>query len=200
LQLLNHGRANDEAPLATVAMLKRAWTPAIIYLALLLVYLVYNAASTARSLQKVGSDATSYLVAPMAIQMGFLVGYLFGYWGMLHAYRTAVRPLLRARPRMAPGLAIRCRSCGGDLPNVHALQIICHYCSAPNLLDDTLTQRADELLQAEIAAYQARAQSVFSSDAFRAPMNSFYRWGAVGAVVGLVLGTTIMLALTSLFS
>jgi len=187
LLLLKQVRENDEAPLRTVALLRRAWLPSLLFLAFLAAQQLYQGLSTIHSLQKTAPEAVSHMLTPLAIQMGLLSGYAFGYLGMSVAYRRAVRPLLRAKPPVAAGVALRCRSCGGDLPNVRAPHVACSYCSADNLLDNQVTRRASDLLQQEIAAYQARAHDVYSTDAFRAPTKAFYRWGVAGAVIVALL-------------
>jgi len=199
LVLLRQARENDEAPLRTVALVRRAWIPVLSFLMLFMTYQVYQSLTTIQSLQKTAPEAVRHMLAPLAFQMGILGGYMFGYLGMSIAYQRAVKPLLRAKPPMAAGVALRCRSCGGDLPTVHAPEVVCGYCSAHNLLDKQVTRRASELLQQEIAAYQARAHSVYSTDAFRAPNKAFYRWGAVGGLaVGLLVAAALPLVLALL--
>lgn len=199
LALLKQVRENDEAPLRSVAMLKRAWVPVLVFFALMIAYNLYQNLSLINSLQKTAPEAIGGLVAPLAIQMGMFGGYLFGYVGMSVAYRSAVRPLLRAKPPVAAGVALRCRSCGADLPSVRAPHVVCSYCSAHNLLDAQVTRRASDLLHEEIAAYQARANNVYSTDAFRAPSKAFYRWGVVGGLaVTLLVGFALQLILSVL--
>lgn len=201
LALLKQARENDEAPLRSLAALRRAWLPVLVFFALLTVHQVHQNVRLFRTLQDTAPDAVRHLRAPLAIQMGLFGGYVFGYLGMSLAYRRAVRPLLRAKPPMAAGVALRCRSCGGDLPSVRAPHVVCGYCSAHNLLDHQVTARASQLLQEEIAAYQARAHDVYSTDAFRAPAKAFYRWGIVSAVVIAVLvgaALSLLLALLGL--
>lgn len=187
LALLKQVRENDEAPLRTVALLRRAWIPALLFLAFLGAQQLYQAFSTIRSLQTPAPEVVSAVLTPLPIQLGMLGGYAFGYLGMSFAYRRAVKPLLRAKPPVAAGVALRCRSCGGDLPSVTAPHVVCGYCAADNLLDNQVTRRASELLQQEIAAYQARAHDVYSTTAFRAPTKAFYLWGVIGAVAVALL-------------
>jgi hypothetical protein len=197
LMQLGQARENDEAPLRTVAMLRRAWVPVLVLFFILTAFQVFRTLSTVQALQKVAPQAVQDAAWPIAIQLGMFAGYLMGYVGMARGYRRAVKPLLRARPPTAPGLAIRCRSCGGDLPNVNAPEVVCRYCGAPNQLDEELTTRAGELLQAEISAYQARAAKVYSHDAFQAPTKAFYRWGAVGAVAALIVSSAAIPLITA---
>ena len=199
LALLKQARENDEAPLRSVATVRRAWLPVLVFFALMIVYNLYQNLTLISTLQQTAPAAIGGLVAPLALQMGMFGGYLCGYLGMSVAYRSAVRPLLRAKPPVAAGVALRCRSCGADLPSVTAPHVVCGYCSAHNLLDAQVTRRASELLHAEIAAYQARAHNVYSADAFRAPTKAFYRWGVVGGLaVALLVGVALQLSLSLL--
>ena len=199
LLLLKQVRENDEAPLRTIALLRRAWIPALLFLGFMAAHSLYQQFELIQSLQKTAPEAIGSLMAPLAIQMGLLGGYACGYLGMSLGYRRAVRPLLRAKPPVAQGVALRCRSCGGDLPTVRAPHVVCGYCAADNLLDSQVTQRAGDLLQQEIAAYQARAHNVYSTDAFRVPTKAFYRWGIAGAIaIAVVVGTALPLVLALL--
>lgn len=192
LALLKQARESDEAPLRAVAMLRRAWLPALVLFAGMTGHQLYQNVTLARSLQKTAPEAVEYMVAPLTFQLAIFGGYVCGYLGMSLAYRRAVRPLLLAKPPVAAGVALRCRSCGGDLPDVNAPHVICGYCAAHNLLDRQVTERASQLLQEEIAAYQARAHGVYSTDAFRAPTKAFYRWAIPGAVIiGVVVASTL---------
>src|SRR5690606_16757078 len=114
--------------------------------------------------QKTAPEAVEYMVAPLTFQLAIFGGYVCGYLGMSLAYRRAVRPLLLAKPPVAAGVALRCRSCGGDLPDVNAPHVICGYCAAHNLHDRQQTERASQLVQEAIAAYQARSHDVNSTD------------------------------------
>lgn len=187
LTQLQRARESDEAPLRTVATLKRAWIPALVLLAVISGIQVVQAVSTLDALAEAAPEALAQSALPMALPLVLLCGYAAGYLGMLRGYARAAVPLLRARPARAAGLAVRCRSCGGDLPKTTAPEVACRYCQATNLLDAELTARAAELLQAEVTAYQARARSVAQSEAFRAPVSAFYRWAAGGAAVGLLV-------------
>lgn len=201
LALLKQARESDEAPLGAVATLRRGWIPVLLLFGALTVHQFYQNVTLIRSLQKTAPEAVSHMVAPLTIQLALFGGYVFGYLGMSLAYRRAVKPLLRAKPPVAAGVALRCRSCGGDLPSVRAPHVICGYCSAHNLLDSQVTQRASQLLQEEIAAYQARAHGVYSTDAFRAPTKAFYRWAIPGAlIIGVVVASAlpVLIALLAL--
>src|SRR5688572_18388545 len=196
LALLKQARENDEAPLRSVATLRRAWLPVLLFFGLLTLHTLYKNFTLMSSLRQTAPEAVGHLLAPLAIQMGLFGGYVFGYLGMSVAYQRAVRPLLRAKPPVAAGVALRCRSCGADLPSVSAPHVVCGYCSAHNLLDAQVTRRASELLREEMAAYQARANGVYAADAFRAPNKAFYRWGVVSALaIALLVAVALRLIL-----
>jgi hypothetical protein len=199
LTQLQRARESDEAPLRTVAMLKRAWIPALVLLTVVFAIQIAQSIDTLTTIATAAPEALLSAAIPMGIPVALLSGYFAGYLGMSRGYARAALPLLRARPPRAAGLAVRCRSCGGDLPPAQTPEVKCGYCQATNLLDATLTARASELLQAEISAYQARARSVTQSDGFRAPVKAFYRWAAGGAAVGaLVAGAAIAVLVVSM--
>lgn len=201
LALLKQARENDEAPLRSVSALRRGWIPVLLLFGAMTVHQLYKNVDLIRTLQKTAPEAVSHMVAPLTMQLALFGGYVSGYLGMSLAYKRAVKPLLRAKPPMAAGVALRCRSCGGDLPSVRAPYVICGYCSAHNLLDSQVTQRASQLLMEEIAAYQARANGVYSTDAFRAPTKAFYRWAIPGAVIiGVIVASVapVFIALLAL--
>lgn len=200
LALLKQARENDEAPLRSIAALRRGWIPVLVLFGALTVHQLYQNVTTIRSLQKTAPEAVRHMVAPLTLQLALFGGYVSGYLGMSLAYQRAVKPLLRAKPPVAAGVGLRCRSCGGDLPSVRAAHVVCGYCFAHNLLDSQVTQRASQLLQEEIAAYQARANGVYSTDAFRAPTKAFYRWGIPGAVIIGVLVASVLPVLIALLS
>lgn len=70
-------------------------------------------------------------------------------------YRKSVRPLLIARPPVAPNLPFACRVCGGDLPPAREGSLVCTYCHASNLVPKELHgSHAAALLQEAEAAKQ----------------------------------------------
>jgi hypothetical protein len=172
-------------------MMNDSWPTAIGFVALMSGYQVWNLCNNWRALGKLEpSQALSGLV-PLAVSIGMVSGWL----GMRRVFSLQVRPILRARPPQAPGLAARCRNCGGHLPPVRAPQVLCSYCGASNLLDATLTANAAALLQQEAQAYRGQLKP-WARDAavFHAPARAFYLYGAVGAFIGLLaLGLALFL-------
>jgi len=73
------------------------------------------------------------LLGPMwigGVTLGIAVALFVGRVG----YRRTVRPLLVARPPRAPGAPMRCRACGGDLPDGAGPFVPCGYCRTQNLI------------------------------------------------------------------
>lgn len=79
------------------------------------------------------------------------------------SYRRGVRSKLVARPAATPGAPMRCRACGGDLPQAADAFVTCRYCRTQNLLApqsaEEVKRRADE----EIAEYRARANGIYAA-------------------------------------
>lgn len=71
-------------------------------------------------------------------------------------YRKMVRPLLLAKPPERAGMRLRCRVCGGDLPETHAADVRCAYCNSVNLAPKELQSGHAQALSAE--ADKLRAQ------------------------------------------
>jgi DNA-directed RNA polymerase subunit RPC12/RpoP len=71
-------------------------------------------------------------------------------------YRRTVRPLLLAKPPERAGMRLRCRVCGGDLPETHAADVRCAYCNSVNLAPKELQSGHAHALSAE--ADKLRAQ------------------------------------------
>lgn len=194
LRLLQVSRAREssEAPLQTLKQMTDAWVPSLLFMGAIGIYQSYGFLSNWQSLIKVAPQQAFFGGVPLAAAFGMLTGWL----GMRRAYKQRLIPLLRARPPQAPGLAVRCRNCGGDLPPVRAPQVMCQHCNATNLLDASVTANAAALLQQEAQAYQqhlkpwARGETVY-----QAPLRAFYLFGAIGAVIALLAFGGVMLLL-----
>jgi hypothetical protein len=186
LRLLQVAQAREaaEAPLRTFKVMNESWPPAIALVAVMSAYQAFRLSNSWRLLGKLDPAQAVFGLVPLAVSIGMLSGWL----GMRHVFSRQLLPILRARPPHAPGLAARCRNCGGNLPAVRAPQVMCRYCSASNLLDATLTANAAALLQQEAREYQNRLQPWARSAAlYQAPVRAFYLYGAVGALSGLLL-------------
>jgi DNA-directed RNA polymerase subunit RPC12/RpoP len=193
LRLLQVSRAREagEAPLQTFKMMNDAWAPSLFMMGALGLYQSYGFLSNWETSIKPAPQQALFGGVPLAIAFGMVTGFL----GMRHVYRRRLEPLLLARPAQAPGLAVRCRNCGGDLPPVRAPQITCPHCSASNLLDHSLTANAGRLLEQEALAYQQRlAPWTRDANVYRAPLRAFYLFGGIGAATALlVIGGTLLL-------
>lgn len=181
---LSQAREAAEAPLRTFKLMNDSWPPAIAMVLVMAIYQAWSLSNNWRALGKLDPSQAILGLVPLAASIGMVSGWL----GMRRVFSRRLRPILRARPPHAPGLAARCRNCGGNLPPVRAPQVLCSYCGAGNLLDAALTANAAALLQQEAREYQRRLQP-WARDAalYHAPVRAFYLYGAVGAFVGLLL-------------
>ena len=186
LRLLQVAQAREaaEAPLRTFKVMNESWPPAIALVTVMSAYQAWSLSNNWRHLGKLDPSQAVFGLVPLAVSLGMVSGWL----GMRRVFSRQLLPILRARPPHAPGLAARCRNCGGNLPAVRAPQVMCSYCSASNLLDATLTANASALLQQEAQEYQNRLQPWARNPAlYQAPVRAFYLYGAVGALSGLLL-------------
>ena len=131
-----------------------------------------------------------------AVAAGVIVGYLM----MIRAFDRAVRPLLMAKPPLAPNGHARCRTCGGELAITPAPSVTCSYCNASNLLGAELTTKRAELLEREANVYRERAQAFIKAigEPFKAPAQVFFASAAVAAVSTLAIGALGSVALVIL--
>jgi hypothetical protein len=194
LRLLQVSRAREagEAPLQTFKMMNDAWVPSLFLMGGIGLFQSYSFFSNWETLIELAPQQAFFGGIPLAMAFGMLTGWL----GMRHVYAQRLKPLLLARPPQAPGLAVRCRNCGGDLPPVRAPQVTCQHCSASNLLDDSLTANAAALLQREAQAYHQRlAPWARDANVCRAPLRAFYLFGGIGAATALLVVGGILLLL-----
>jgi hypothetical protein len=194
LRLLQVSQAREatEAPLRAFKAMNDAWVPALFLVGAMGIYQSWSFLQNWEVLIKLAPEQALFGGVPLAVMFGMLCGWL----GMRRAYAKKLRPLLRARPPQAPGLAARCRNCGGALPGVRAPQVICQHCNASNLLDDALTVNAAALLQQEAQAYQQQLLPwTRDADVYQAPLRAFYLFGALGAVAALFAVAGLLLLL-----
>ena len=193
LRLTQVRRAREaiEAPLKTFEMVRQSWSMALVVFVLIGGWQMWQAFSVAG---KVPLESTLFAI----LGASGVLGVLFGYAGMIRAFRRLVRPLLQARAPLEGGLSARCRSCGATLPPVRAAQAHCGFCGAANFLDAAQARDVGNLLAAEQAEYKRRAQGEQPADgsAYQQPARAFYRWMGAGAgatfVVGLVLALVLL--------
>lgn len=102
----------------------------------------------------------SALTAPLHIAALF-GGVTIGFLWSMRAYIADVRPRIEARPSLALGGAMRCRSCGGDLArDGHAGFVRCGHCSAENLVTENIAKEREKRLDRELRERQERAAGV----------------------------------------
>ena len=195
LRLLQLTRAREaaEAPLRTFKAMGDLWPIAILFSGALGAFQSWTFVSSWQQYGRVDLAQAMMGALPLAVSFGMLSGWL----GMKSAFARQLRPLLRARPPQQPGLAVRCRNCGGDLPSVRAPEVTCGYCGASNVLDATLTVNAAALLQAERQEYERRMLPWARDPAvYLAPTRAFYRFGSLGGGVALLVIGAVMLLIT----
>jgi hypothetical protein len=190
LRLMQVRRSREalEAPLRSFEMVRQSWALGLVFFVLMGGWQMWQAFC---AVEKAPIQTTLFAV----LGASCVVGVIFGYVGMSRAFRVLVRPLLQARAPEGRGLSARCRTCGGDLPDVRTAQIQCGYCGAHNFVDAALAHDIDNQLARERAAFQRRAQGEHPSDgsAYRQPAKSFYRWTVAGAVATFGVGMAIVL-------
>jgi hypothetical protein len=189
LRLMQVRRAREgmEAPLKTYEMMRASGVFALIVFGAQGGWMLWGAFTTADK----GSAVFGMLGA------AGMMGVILANFGMMRAFRKLIKPLQQARPPAAPGLAARCRSCGGDLPPVRSTHATCAFCGANNFLDNAAAHDVNALLTAEQQDYKVRASGGKPGDntIYQRPAHAFYVWGAAGAAVTFVVGVVLVLVL-----
>ena len=189
LMQLTRAREATEAPLRTFKSMNETWPFAIAVMSLMGIFQSWRFLDGWRAAGAFNYGKAMFGVVPLAGAIAVLAGWL----GMRRTFARILRPLLRARPPQAPGLAARCRNCGGDLPSVRTHEVTCQYCSASNFLDAELTEHASALLAAEASAFQQRALPwARDPQVYLAPARAFYGYAAVGGALALGLGALLL--------
>lgn len=136
-----------------------------------------------RTLAEFGGGVGGLSVGAM---LGMFVYILFAWT----TYRTWVRPRLLARAPITSGQALRCRNCGGDLPEKPGAFVTCLFCHAQNLVASDIARKQATLLDEEIQGYRKQAAQGIQQTAQMGAkvMRLFYIVMAVCAGAGLVLG------------
>jgi predicted amidophosphoribosyltransferase len=136
--------------------------------AIVIAYAAINAVTTLGALPRAVPDSVrlQLLVGAaygplfvLGIAVSFPVALLVGRT----RYRMRVRPLLLARPPLAPGAAMRCRGCGAPLSPTREAFSRCRHCQTQNLVTDEVARQQGRLLAEEAASYRARAMGAVSS-------------------------------------
>jgi hypothetical protein len=191
LRLMQVRRSREalEAPLRSFEMVRQSWAIALVFFVVMGGWQLWQALSVAG---KAPIESTIFGL----LGASGVVGVIFGYFGMTRAFRVLVRPMLQARPPAAQGLAARCRSCGGDLPQMRTTQVACSFCGASNFLDAAQAHDVSNLLAREQAEYQRRAHGGGPPDgsAYQQPAKAFYRWMVAGAAVTFVISAALVFA------
>ncbi len=132
--------------------------------------------------------------------IGAMTGVMLGCIAMWVTYRKAVRPTLLARAPLHPNQPMRCRHCGGDLPQqTLGAFISCRFCQAQNLVTNDIARNQAALLEKEIKEYRQRAAEG-TKKMNKVAQNAlvlFYAATGVGMVLGIIFGYILNLVLFS---
>jgi uncharacterized Zn finger protein (UPF0148 family) len=163
--------------------------------------LAYSLVSSWPHIEKAPPEFRAGLIANALMGPMFLAGILLAIFiamaiGRLH-YRRKVRPLMFARSPRAPGMPVRCRACGGDLPDRRGPFIVCDFCRTHNLVTPEVQRHDARLLEDEHRFHRDRAHQLVAQTA----RGSLHMGRTM--VIGIVLAYAGMIGLaylaTSLF-
>lgn len=194
LRLLQLTRAREagEAPLRSFRAMNESWPIAIAFTSAMGLWQAWGSIRIWRANGITSVPQAVFSALPLAVALGMLSGWL----GMRHVFAKHLRPLMRARSPQHPGLSARCRHCGGELPALRAPEVTCGFCGAVNLLDAALTTQAAALLSKEVQEYHQRMRPWARDPAtYLAPSRAFYRYGAAGVALALLIATATLLLL-----
>jgi DNA-directed RNA polymerase subunit RPC12/RpoP/uncharacterized protein YjeT (DUF2065 family) len=125
-----------------------------------LAYTAWQLVELSHVFDKVSAKDAGQMVLGSLVGPVFMLGFAFSFAVSLAAgrahYRKSLRPLLLARPPERAGMNLRCRVCGGDLPEARAADVRCTYCNSVNLAPKALHTGHAAALTAEADALKAR--------------------------------------------
>ncbi|HVR18595.1 MAG TPA: hypothetical protein VMS65_02825 [Polyangiaceae bacterium] len=126
----------------------------------ILAYTAWQLVALSPVFEKVSVKDAGQMVLGSVMGPIFMLGFAFSLAvslavGRAH-YRSSVRPLLFARPPERAGMRLRCRVCGGDLPETRAADVRCTYCNSVNLAPKELQSGHAQALSAEAEKLKAR--------------------------------------------
>lgn len=153
--------------------------------------LVYSLVSSWPHIEKAPPEFRAGLIANALLGPMFVAGVLFAIVFALAAgrfhYRRTVRPLLFARRPRAPGLPVRCRACGGDLPDQRGPFIACAFCATHNLVTPEVQRHDARLLEEEERFHREHAHRVVAQASRGAVhMSRFLVIGVAIAYAGMI--------------
>ncbi|MDB4944112.1 MAG: hypothetical protein JWP97_3646 [Labilithrix sp.] len=161
--------ASSEAALASIFERKGAfWSvmgPFPVFAIGVVCYALYGAYATLSSLpDAVPNEVRIDLVVAAAYGPLFILGITISLPLALlvgrMSYRKNVRPQLAARSPRFAGAPMRCRACGGDLPQARDAVVSCTFCRTQNIVSADLARDAAKRLDEELAAYRAQASGI----------------------------------------
>jgi hypothetical protein len=174
--------------------LKAALGPLTLILVLVVAPAVYYVTTTpGQSGQDLGAVLGYALHLP--IQFVCLVASMWiGYRYVARRYQVRLRPRLLARAPLQPGSPMRCRCCGGPLPDYgdrggRGAFVVCRFCGATSLVTAEVATERAAMLDREFQEYRARAGGM---QAALAEQGKVLGAGVVaGNLIGLVVGQVV---------
>jgi uncharacterized Zn finger protein (UPF0148 family) len=166
----------------------RAAGPWLVLAPLILAYSLFSAWP---HIEKAPPEFRAGLIANALLGPMFIAGILFAIFfamtiGRFH-YRRKVRPLMYARSPRAPGLPVRCRACGGDLPDRRGPFIVCDFCRTHNLVTPEVQKHDARLLDEEQRFHRDRANKLVAQTARASVhMSRFLVIGIIVAYAGMI--------------
>ena len=158
----------------------------------ILAFTLYQFVELSDTLDKVPFEAAGQMVLGSLTGPLFMLGMAFSLAvslavGRSH-YRKMVRPLLLAKPPEQAGMRLRCRVCGGDLPEARSADVRCTYCQSVNLAPKELLSGHADALAAESEKLKARVTGASLATMSIAKRMRFALIACAALTGGLALG------------
>jgi DNA-directed RNA polymerase subunit RPC12/RpoP len=132
------------------------------------------------SAQVVSELGIGALLSPLFV-LGIAASLAFALARGRAVYRRRIRPLLLARPPLQVGVGLRCRTCGGILPEARSVDVRCSYCGTVNLIPKELhgSHAAALFQEADSARQRLIGINVSTLSITRTMRRTLYACGAV---------------------
>lgn len=168
------------------------WIPGILVLLVFFGYQVKQAYDLFQKNSHQNAQVLGEILSNQGLMMGLLLGALFGTLAMFFTYRFSGRKTLLARPPLEPNHPMRCRQCGGDLPNQVGPFVTCAFCRAQNLVTKDIARNQAALLDQEVKEYRKRAAEHAGEfkKTVSGAVNRYYV--AIGMGVGIGIGLYLL--------
>jgi hypothetical protein len=153
-----------EAPALSAARTLEMWKSMVLPAAVvLLVVPILVAVSQIMSREHL--DLAGVLSVSLTPFFGVAVvcGVQLGSFLALRSYQRELAPALLAFAPSSPDGAVRCRTCGGELPSIARKAFVtCGFCGSQNLVTPELAKRNEADLDRELEIHRARAAGMTS--------------------------------------